>query len=131
MAVLALLTIAVVRRRAGTGRQPSQRAERDRLESSYLGALAAIAVFLVVCTALANHREHRTEADRPTARVDVTGFPWCWKFSCPGAAARRTVSVQGVGRGSGVAGARSSAVRATNRWTSGAGPCRPRSTAPG
>lgn len=99
VAVLALLTLAVIRRRAGAGRQPSQRAERDRLESYYLGVLAAVAVSLVVYTALANHREQQTEADRPTARVDVTGFQWCWKFSYPGTTAQRSVSVQGDCRG--------------------------------
>ncbi|MFR0357338.1 cytochrome c oxidase subunit II [Streptomyces sediminimaris] len=93
--VLALLATAVVRRRAGAGRQPSQRAERNRLESYYLATLAAVAVFLVVYTALANQREQETKADRPTTRVDVTAFQWCWKFDYPGAAARRAVSVQG------------------------------------
>ncbi|WNM32584.1 cytochrome c oxidase subunit II [Streptomyces sp. Li-HN-5-11] len=98
VAVLALLAIAVIRRRAGAGREPSRRAERNRLESYYLGALAAIAVFLVVYTALANHREYQTKADQPTARVDVTAFQWCWKFSYPGSAAQRAVSVQGTCR---------------------------------
>ncbi|MFF9408087.1 cytochrome c oxidase subunit II [Streptomyces anandii] len=93
--VLALLTIAVIRRRAGSGRQPSHRAERNRLESYYLGALAVIAVFLVVYTALANHREHEEKAGQPVTRVDVTAFQWCWKFSYPGAAVQRAVSVEG------------------------------------
>ncbi|WP_225813602.1 cytochrome c oxidase subunit II [Streptomyces spinosus] len=94
-AVLALMAVAVIRRRAGTGRHPSQRAENNRLESYYLGVLGVVAVFLVVYTALANHREHHTPADRPTTRVEVTGFQWCWEFRYPRAAAQRTVSVQG------------------------------------
>ncbi|WP_306187327.1 MULTISPECIES: cytochrome c oxidase subunit II [unclassified Streptomyces] len=96
--ILALLTVAVIRRRAGAGRWPSPRAERDRLESYYLGALGVIAVFLVVYTALANHRQQQAVADRPTTRLDVTAFQWCWKFSYPGAAAGRDVSVQGTCR---------------------------------
>lgn len=95
VAVLALLTVAVVRRRAGAGRQPSHVAERTRLESYYLGALGVVAAFLVVYTALANHREGETPEHRPVTRVDVAGFQWCWSFSYPKAVAGRSVSVQG------------------------------------
>lgn len=92
--ILALLAVAVIRRRAGAGRPPSQRHERPRLESFYLSVLGAAAVFLVVYTALANHREHETDAHRPTTRVDVTAFQWCWKFTYPEPRAKE-VSVTG------------------------------------
>ncbi|RKN39006.1 cytochrome c oxidase subunit II [Streptomyces hoynatensis] len=92
LAVLAAVLYAVLRRRAGAAAGPSERAERPRLEAAYVAVLAAVAVFLVVYTALANHREHRTghvgaPAGPPAApevvEVDVTAFQWCWTFRHP------------------------------------------------
>ncbi|MGW7689648.1 cytochrome c oxidase subunit II [Streptomyces asiaticus] len=77
--VVGALVFSMVRRRAGADVTPSGRAERLGLEGYYVAVLAAIAVFLVVYTALANHRE-RHAATQPTVRVDVTGFQWCWRF---------------------------------------------------
>jgi cytochrome c oxidase subunit 2 len=55
------------------------------LEIGYAVALAGIAVFLIVMTANANHRqEHVQEAARASGdavRVDVTAFQWCWQFT--------------------------------------------------
>ncbi|WP_262700777.1 MULTISPECIES: cytochrome c oxidase subunit II [Streptomyces] len=79
LAVMSALVFSVARRRAGAGVTPSGRAERLGLEWCYVAALAAVAVFLVLYTALANHREQHT-VTRPTVRVDVTGFQWCWRF---------------------------------------------------
>ncbi|HVV21771.1 MAG TPA: cytochrome c oxidase subunit II [Pseudonocardiaceae bacterium] len=85
--VLAALVVAVVRRRAGSGRQPAQRSERNKLELVYLGLLVAAAAFLIGFTFWANGRD--TQSARPqqvsvTAatgpRVSVTAFQWCWRF---------------------------------------------------
>lgn len=82
LAVLGAVVFAVVRRRAGARAAPSQRAERPRLESYYLGALVVVAAFLVAYSVLANDRQSRAES-RPTVRVDVTAFQWCWQFRYP------------------------------------------------
>ncbi|TQJ91248.1 cytochrome c oxidase subunit II [Streptomyces sp. SLBN-31] len=92
--ILVLLIVALVRRRARPGTQPSQRTERTHLESYYLAALAVVATFLVVYTAYANHRQQQTDQHRPTTNVDVTGFQWCWQFGYPGTAGQK-VSVSG------------------------------------
>ncbi|WP_069813181.1 cytochrome c oxidase subunit II [Streptomyces sp. TP-A0874] len=89
--VLAVLGYALVKRRAGRRVAVSQRNERLRLEAYYVGVLAAFAVFLVAWTAWQNHREHQV-ADPPPLRVDVTGFQWCWTFTYPQTAERRSVS---------------------------------------
>lgn len=91
LVVLAVFGYALLRRRAGRPVDPSQRSERPRLESYYVGVLGAFAVFLVAWTAWQNHREHES-ADRPPVRVDVTGFQWCWTFAYPQATERRSVS---------------------------------------
>ncbi|GAA2483535.1 cytochrome c oxidase subunit II [Streptomyces longisporus] len=88
--ILVLLLVAVVRRRARPGTEPSQRTERPRLESYYLGALGAIAVFLVVFTALANQRQQQSDHHLPTTHVDVTAFQWCWSFGYPDSPGGRT-----------------------------------------
>ncbi|MES4908632.1 MULTISPECIES: cytochrome c oxidase subunit II [unclassified Streptomyces] len=86
--VLGALLYSVVRRRAGSGVSPSRRAERPRMESYYVAVLAVVAVFLVVYTALANHHERHAPAHRPTVRVDVTAYQWCWQFAHPRARER-------------------------------------------
>jgi cytochrome c oxidase subunit 2 len=81
--VLGLLVVAVLRRRAGSGRQPSQRSERNRLEWAYVVLLAGVAGFLVYFTANAN--SHERQAPGPAAtHVAVTAYRWCWQFRYPG-----------------------------------------------
>jgi cytochrome c oxidase subunit 2 len=85
--VLFALAVALVRRRAGSGREPSPRSERRGLEWVYFGLLVAAAAFLVVFTYIENSRVTRA-ADPPavtttasaTTRVSVTAFQWCWRF---------------------------------------------------
>lgn len=92
LAVLGLVALAALLRRAGRGVSASERIERNRLETVYLLALAAVAAFLVVFTALANHRERRTDpaGAAPPLAVDVTAFQWCWQFAYPGTPAQVT-----------------------------------------
>jgi cytochrome c oxidase subunit 2 len=82
--ILVLLVFALIRRRAGAGRAPSSHVDNMPLEIGYAVALAAIAVFLVVVTANANHRQAQIqEAARSApdiARIDVTAYQWCWRF---------------------------------------------------
>jgi cytochrome c oxidase subunit 2 len=82
--ITVLLVVFLVRRRAGAGRPASSRADNIALELSYAVALLGIAVFLVVVTAQANHRQQQMQAQFRGApdvvRVDVTAFQWCWRF---------------------------------------------------
>jgi len=82
--ILVLFVVSLVRRRAGAGRSPSSRASNMPLEIGYVVALTGIAVFLVVVTANANHRQAQIQdaarSSPDVARVDVTAYQWCWQF---------------------------------------------------
>lgn len=83
--VLLALLVAIARRRAGSGRAPSDRASRDRLEIGYAILLAGIAGFLVYFTASANAQDTaqahpQAPGPPPQATVQVTAFQWCWRF---------------------------------------------------
>jgi cytochrome c oxidase subunit II len=84
LVILALLVVTLVRRRAGSGRQASSRTDNMPLEIGYAVALLGIAVFLVVVTANANHRQQQVQRANGAApdvvRVDVTAYQWCWEF---------------------------------------------------
>jgi cytochrome c oxidase subunit 2 len=86
--VLLALVVALVRRRAGTGRVPSDRAARNGLEIAYVVLLAAVAGFLVWFTASANSQDtasaHPSGNKPPSAAVRVTAFQWCWRFNYVG-----------------------------------------------
>jgi cytochrome c oxidase subunit II len=83
--IVVLLAVTLYRRRAGAGRGPSSRADNLPLEIGYAVALLGIAVFLVVVTANANDRQEQVQqaarAAPDVARIDVTGFQWCWEFA--------------------------------------------------
>lgn len=84
LVVMAMLGAAMAssrRRRRGQG--PSRRATASRLEISYVAALAAIVVFLVVSSFMANAREF-PDPPRPAVRVLVTAYQWCWRFHYEG-----------------------------------------------
>jgi cytochrome c oxidase subunit 2 len=79
------LVVAVVRRRAGRGVEPSRTSERNRLEWVYVTLLAGAAAFLVWFTVSANAQDtasaHPAKVAGPApARVSVTAFQWCWRF---------------------------------------------------
>jgi cytochrome c oxidase subunit 2 len=82
--ILVLLIVSLYRRRAGAGRPPSSRADNITLEVAYAVALLGIAVFLVVVSTQADHRQQRVQAQARAApevvRVDVEAFQWCWLF---------------------------------------------------
>jgi cytochrome c oxidase subunit 2 len=90
--VLLLVGYAVVTRRAGRRAGVTDRPERPRLETFYVGALAAFAAFLVAWTAWQNHREHDPAAGGPPVRIDVSAFQWCWSFGYAQAPERRAVT---------------------------------------
>jgi cytochrome c oxidase subunit 2 len=85
LVIAVLLVVTLYRRRAGAGRSPSSRADNMPLEIGYALALLGIAVFLVVVTANADHRQQQGQqtarAAPDVARIDVTGFQWCWEFT--------------------------------------------------
>jgi cytochrome c oxidase subunit 2 len=111
--ILVLLAVSLIRRRAGAGRPPSSRADHLRLEIGYAVVLTGVAVFLVVVTANANHRESQIQEAARSApdvtRIDVTAYQWCWQFrhldgpaqengTCTEDPATRPVLVVPVGR---------------------------------
>jgi cytochrome c oxidase subunit 2 len=82
--IFVLLLVSLIRRRAGAQERPSGRTDNMPLEIGYAVGLAAVAVFLIVVTANANHRESQIQEAARTApdvaRIDVTAFQWCWQF---------------------------------------------------
>lgn len=80
VAVVAVLTFAVVHARARPGRRASKLADQHFLEGTYALVLLGFAIFLAVFTASANARETKKPSARPKVQVAVTAFQWCWRF---------------------------------------------------
>jgi cytochrome c oxidase subunit 2 len=76
-------------RRRRRGKPSAQRSEHNPVELTYLGVVAAVAVFLIILSFSANHRETGDPPARLTVRV--TAFQWCWRFRYVG----RPVTVTG------------------------------------
>ncbi len=95
-AVVGVMLVAVwrssVRRRRGAA--PSQRSDNRRLEAVYGAAVAAIAIGVVILS-FRTTSEERSVAATPAARVDVTGFQWCWRFDYPGKGITVTATCDG------------------------------------
>jgi len=70
-------------RRPRRGREPSKKAEANRLEIGYVTALAGIVAFLIV-TSLAASNQELPHPPKPAVRVQVIGFQWCWRFHYEG-----------------------------------------------
>lgn len=81
--ILSALVVALIRRRASSGR-PTGKRERPWLEGSFVVLLVGVAAVLAWVSISANDREH--DAATPSMRVEVTAFQWCWRFSYPGSA---------------------------------------------
>jgi cytochrome c oxidase subunit 2 len=69
------------RRRKGQG--PSRQAEANRVELGYAAALTGMVIFLVISSFAANARDY-PDPPKPVARVQVTGYQWCWRFQYAG-----------------------------------------------
>lgn len=80
--ILAVLTFAVVRSGTRWGKTASQKESHPRTESIYLAVVGALAIFLIVVSLTANAAP--SSRPRPSLRVQVTGFQWCWRFSYEG-----------------------------------------------
>lgn len=80
---------ALVRYRARAGREPSQLAEKNKLEAGVAVLIALIVAFLVFRTFTVEAREDAAPVE-PT-RIDVIAFQWGWRFVYPG----KSVSVVG------------------------------------
>jgi cytochrome c oxidase subunit 2 len=91
--VLICATVAVAlllsHRRRRRGAAPSRVDERTRVELSYAAAVGGGAGIVVAISFNAIGQE-RTVQPRAAAKVDITGFQWCWSFAYPGS--RRTVT---------------------------------------
>jgi cytochrome c oxidase subunit 2 len=70
-------------RRARKGQGPSRKASANRVELSYLGALAGMAIFLIISSLTANAKDY-PDPPKPAATVRVTGYQWCWRFQYQG-----------------------------------------------
>jgi cytochrome c oxidase subunit II len=83
LVVMAMLgAMLLSRRRRKRGQDPSRRATADRLEISYVLALAGMVVFLVISSFTANAKEFSDP--EPALRVQVTAYQWCWRFHYEG-----------------------------------------------
>ncbi|HWF20547.1 MAG TPA: cytochrome c oxidase subunit II [Acidimicrobiales bacterium] len=84
-AVFAVVTgtvlFAVVWSRIHRGKDASQKSSHPRAEILYALVITGAAVFLVVLSLSANTAP---ATPRPSLRVHVTGFQWCWQFSYEG-----------------------------------------------
>jgi cytochrome c oxidase subunit II len=96
-AVILVMTGAVVYSwyRGRKGKGPLKLAKANRLELSYLGALAGMAIFLVISSFAANAKDY-PDPPKPAATVAVTGFQWCWRFHYEGTPVTATGQCQGL-----------------------------------
>lgn len=96
-AVILVMTGAMVyswyRGRKGQG--PLKLAEANRLELGYLGALAGMAIFLVISSFAANAKDYPSPP-KAAATVTVTGYQWCWRFHYAGTAVTANGQCQGL-----------------------------------
>lgn len=83
-AVLLVLVVTVVRRRAGAGVTPSKKSKHPRLEAAYAVAVLGMAIFLIVNGDTANSADFRTSG-APSLVVRITGYQWCWRADYPSA----------------------------------------------
>lgn len=80
VAVLGVLTFAIVRSFTRWGRTASRSTSHPRLESAYLSLLIGMAAFLVVNSLSANS----SGPVRPAMKVSITASQWCWRFGYTG-----------------------------------------------
>jgi cytochrome c oxidase subunit 2 len=82
--VLGLVLLVVVRYRArADGRQASRVTDAPRLEALYVGALAAVAAFLVAFTFTHESKSDAALAPHRGPVVRVTAAKWHWSFFYP------------------------------------------------
>jgi cytochrome c oxidase subunit 2 len=77
-----IVAFALSRRRRRHDRPASQAEEHPRLEFAYAAAIAAIAGFVVWLSFHTTSQENAS-AQPSAAKIQVTGFQWCWRFTYP------------------------------------------------
>jgi cytochrome c oxidase subunit II len=77
-----IVAFALSRRRRRHDRPPSQAEEHPRLEFAYAAVIAAIAGFVVWLSFHTTSQENAS-AQPSAAKIQVTGFQWCWRFTYP------------------------------------------------
>jgi cytochrome c oxidase subunit 2 len=81
-----IVAFALSRRRRRHDRPASQAEEHPRLEFAYAAAIAAIAGFVVWLSFHTTSQENASaqpSAQPSAAKIQVTGFQWCWRFTYP------------------------------------------------
>ena len=81
LVLIGALLLSWWRRRRGQG--PSNRAEANKLEISYVAVLTAIAVFLMITSVIANSQDF-PDPPKPALQVQVIAYQWCWRFHYEG-----------------------------------------------
>jgi cytochrome c oxidase subunit 2 len=81
--------------RRRSGKPPARKSTANRVEITYLAALAGIAVFLVISSFSANAKDFPSSDPKPAMRVQVTAFQWCWRFQYTGPPVTVTARCQG------------------------------------
>jgi cytochrome c oxidase subunit 2 len=79
-AMLAAFAVSFYRRRRRLG--SFQRSENNPLELGYVGALAGMAVFLIV-TSFSTTASFFRNPPAPL-QIKVSAYQWCWRFTYPG-----------------------------------------------
>lgn len=82
IAVFAVIcaVVAVALLRARRRQAPTGASSHPRTEAAAIGVVALVAAFLVTLSFTANSRPD----PRPSLRVSVTAFQWCWRFNYTG-----------------------------------------------
>lgn len=71
------------RRRRRRGLEPSREKKHTKTELLYALIVAGVVGFVVYLSFSTSAQEQAKAAD-PAAKIAVTGFQWCWRFSYPG-----------------------------------------------
>lgn len=82
--IMGLLLFVMIRRRAGSGRQPSRRHEHTVLEVGTAVLVLGMAAFLVYVSENTYGSELAVASKRPALTVRVTAYQWCWRFAYQG-----------------------------------------------
>ena len=82
--IMVLLLFAMIRRRAGSGRQPSRRHENTLVELGAAVLVLGMVAYLVYVSETTYGAEMTVASRRPALTIHVTAYQWCWRFAYQG-----------------------------------------------